>query len=306
MQLPFWRPLRLVLLALVLFALFNLLTFWRNQSRFQKFLETQYITWDDFPTEYSDVLRTHKEENLLPDTYDYAKSFPPAGANSASERIPPIIHFIWFQNLYETRPEVTKIPSKGSDAPDLCTKYNPDWEIKVWNATAGRELIEKHYPWFISTYDAYKYPIQRIDALKYIVLWHYGGVYMDMDIACRRPLEPLLQFPAWFPEASPLGVNNDLMATRAKHPVIMFMLRNLKSRDKNLIFPYLTIFWSTGPQFTSDLLKQWFLGHPAPTYTKGASKANSGKFPSQKGPLRLLIPCFRSRRVVCVATGFLL
>jgi inositol phosphorylceramide mannosyltransferase catalytic subunit len=86
---------------------------------------------------------------------------------------------------------------------------------------------------------------------------------MDMEVACRRLLDPLLSFPAWFPEGSPLGVNNDLMATRAHHPVMMAMLKSLARRDKDLRFPYLTIYWSTGPQFTSDILKMWFLEHDA-------------------------------------------
>jgi mannosyltransferase OCH1-like enzyme len=81
---------------------------------------------------------------------------------------------------------------------------------------------------------------------------------MDLDISCRRPLDPLLQFTAWFPEASPLGVNNDLMAAAPKHPILRQMTMELERHDKNWLFPYLTIFWSTGPQFSSDVLKAWF------------------------------------------------
>lgn len=100
--------------------------------------------------------------------------------------------------------------------------------------------------------------IQKVDALKYFALYHFGGVYMDLDVACRRSLDPLLDFPAWFPEASPLGVNNDLMASAAKHPVVKKMTEGLVTHDWNLLFPYLTIFWTTGPQFTSTILQEWF------------------------------------------------
>lgn len=99
---------------------------------------------------------------------------------------------------------------------------------------------------------------------------------MDMDIACRRPLDPLLPFPAWFPEASPFGVNNDLMAARAKHPLVLSMLESLARRDKNLLFPYLTIFWSTGPQFASDLVKEWYLEHDTVPTTNHSSKGEAG------------------------------
>ena len=97
---------------------------------------------------------------------------------------------------------------------------------------------------------------------------------MDMDISCRRSLDPLLPFPAWYPKASGLGVNNDLIGTRARHPLTSLMLKQLSPRDRNLISPYLTIFWSTGPQFTSDMLKRWTL--PGPTaYIPGTKKADA-------------------------------
>ena len=181
---------------------------------------------------------------------------------SIQTTIPPIIHFIWFRNLYHEHLDVSKIPESGSDAPRLCAAHNPNYEIKVWDADAARKLLEDHYPWFLPTYDSYRHPIQRVDVIKYFVLFHHGGIYMDLDIACRRPLDPLLDLPAWFPKASPLGVNCDLMASRARHPLLLHMLRELKPRNKNLLFPYITIFWSTGPQFASDMLRHW-LKNPA-------------------------------------------
>lgn len=77
---------------------------------------------------------------------------------------------------------------------------------------------------------------------------------MDLDISCRRPLDPLLEFAAWYPKASAFGVNNDLMGSRARHPLLGEMLQELAVKDKRWVFPYLTVFWSTGPQFVSDVL----------------------------------------------------
>jgi mannosyltransferase OCH1-like enzyme len=277
----FRRLLKYTLLSLGIVALLGSLQFAHNQTRFQAFLKNQYITWADFPSSYADALRAKDWDTLL-QTYDYKTNFPTieynteAGGGAPTKNIPPIIHFIWFRNLYETKAEITSIPSQGSEAPEHCRKYNPDYTINIWNASAARDLLEEHYAWFLPTYDAYRYPIQRVDAIKYFLLWHYGGIYMDMDIACRRSMDPLLGFPAWFPEASPLGVNNDLMATRARHPVIRLMLESLSARNLNLIFPYLTIFWSTGPQFTGDLLKRWFLKFGG-KYVVGESKVDAGE-----------------------------
>lgn len=100
---------------------------------------------------------------------------------------------------------------------------------------------------------------------------------MDMDISCRRPLEPLLQMPGWFPKAEPFGINNDLFAARKGHGLMKMMTERLQSRDWNLLFPYLTIFWSTGPQFASDMVRRWYSRGWAKGYEVGASKQDSGE-----------------------------
>jgi mannosyltransferase OCH1-like enzyme len=242
----------IALRILALVALIYSLSIVRRHYVFQHYLRTRQITANNFPAPYIQVLNESVARNEQPPLdFDYATHFP-------DTKIPKKIHFIWFQNLYPTHDGSSQIPTHSSHAPELCRKYNPDYEIITWNATSSREFFAAEYSWFLPTYDGYRYPIQRIDALKYFVLYHFGGVYMDLDIACRRPLDPLLNFPAWFPEASPLGVNNDLMAAAPRHPILQRMTLELERHNKYWVFPYLTIFWSTGPQFSSDILKEWF------------------------------------------------
>jgi mannosyltransferase OCH1-like enzyme len=261
------RLLRLFTLALFVTGLYIVV----DRVRYERLIKRLYITFDDFTPDYVAALRklpSAEAERALR-AYDYSQ-YPPADPDW---HIPSIIHFIWFKNLYETRPDVTKIPSMGSKAPEICQRYNPDFEIKIWNASAGRDLLEQHYAWFLPTYDNYAHPIQRVDAVKYFVLYHYGGFYLDLDIECRRSLQPIQRFPAWIPRASPQGLNNDAFAARAHHPAWKRMTEMLKPRDINWIFPYLTIFWSTGPQFTTDVLKQWLDENPEhKTYVPGSPK----------------------------------
>ena len=184
--------------------------------------------------------------------------------------IPHIIHCIWFKNLYDDSHAVSNVPSRGSHAPSACREHNPEFEIREWDAVTSRALLQQHYAWFLPTYDGYRYPIQRF---KYFLLDHFGGIYMDLEIACRRPLAPLLPFPAWFPTASPLGVNNDLMASRAGHPVVRKMIESLEARNFSLLSPWLTISWSTGPRFPSDVLKMWW--HQEGTTVQRTNKGNN-------------------------------
>ena len=36
-------------------------------------------------------------------------------------------------------------------------------------------------------YDGYPSYIQRCDAARYFIVYHHGGVYVDLDIECFRP-----------------------------------------------------------------------------------------------------------------------
>jgi mannosyltransferase OCH1-like enzyme len=277
------RPM-IILRALATAALFYSLKLVRRQCVFQHYLRDRQITSNDFPASYVKVLNESVARGEQPPmNFDYASTFP-------ESKIPQTIHFIWFQNLYPTNYDSpSQIPSTISRAPELCREFNSDCKINIWNATSARTFLVEEYSWFLPTYDGYRYPIQRIDALKYFVLYHYGGVYMDLDISCRRPLDPLLQFAAWFPKASPLGVNNDLMAAAPKHPVVRQMTMELERYDKNWLFPYLTIFWSTGPQFTSDVLRASFESHKDDSVLVWADGVSLGTFRKSK----VLIDCNR-------------
>lgn len=270
--------LRSLLLSLLLIIFFYSVNVVLNQRSFEHYLNSRSITFENFPSDYTEVLiAAHQEDRPIDDT-NYAAAFH---TDDSDAKIPSIIHFIWFKKLYDSHLDVSEIPTTGSQAPEHRRIHNPNFTVNVWNATAARDLIEEHYDWFLPTYDGYKHPIQRVDAFKYFVLWHFGGIYMDLDVDCRRPLDPLLQFAAWFPKTTLLGVNNDVFAARAQHPVIGEMKAQLKLRNGNSLFPYLTIYFSTGPQFASDVLKDWYLsGRDEREHDQDVGEQDAGKIPA--------------------------
>ncbi len=54
-------------------------------------------------------------------------------------------------------------------------------------------FVKENYPELYETYKGYKYPIQRCDAFRYMVLYKYGGIYIDLDIGCKKRLDELLK-----------------------------------------------------------------------------------------------------------------
>lgn len=127
----------------------------------------------------------------------------------------------------------------------------------LWSDDASRNFIAEYYPWFLSTFDGYVYPIQRADVIRYFVLHRYGGVYMDLDIGCRRNMDPLLYFEVILPQTIPVGVSNDLMFAAKNHPFMDLVIHNLITFDHTYGTNYPTVMFSTGPMFLSAQYGLW-------------------------------------------------
>lgn len=168
--------------------------------------------------------------------------------------IPKIIH-----QTYKT----ADIPEKWKDCQKQCIDLHKHYRYILWTDEKAREFISQEYPWFVKEWDNYKYPIQRADALRYFVLHLYGGIYIDLDDACKRPLDALLKLPAFVRKTEPTGVSNDVMGTVPGHPFFLKVIQSLKQYDKNWLLPYVTIMYSTGPLFLSAMLKEYRRTAPA-------------------------------------------
>ena len=52
--------------------------------------------------------------------------------------------------------------------------------------------METKFPEFLDLYDGYNSEIQRADAVRYFLLYEYGGVYADLDFESLQPLDLFL------------------------------------------------------------------------------------------------------------------
>ena len=132
----------------------------------------------------------------------------------------------------------------------------------LWTDASAREFISQHYSWFLDTFDGYTYPIQRADVIRYFVLYHYGGIYVDLDIGCLRPMDPLLVHPVILPRTKPVGVSNDLMFAEKHHPFMAQTIHSLMKFDFSWVLNYPTVMFSTGPMFLSTQYGTYTSNHP--------------------------------------------
>ncbi len=95
--------------------------------------------------------------------------------------IPKVIHYCWFGG--------NPLPELAIKCIDSWKKYLPDYEIKEWNENNFNVNSIKYTQ---QAYKRKKYAFVS-DYARFWILYHYGGVYFDIDVELIKPLTPILQ-----------------------------------------------------------------------------------------------------------------
>ena len=70
-------------------------------------------------------------------------------------------------------------------------KLHPGWQIKFYDDFEAREIIKANFYDLLWLYDAYPTNIQRVDIFRIVIVYLYGGFYLDMDMYCLKKLDDL-------------------------------------------------------------------------------------------------------------------
>jgi inositol phosphorylceramide mannosyltransferase catalytic subunit len=115
--------------------------------------------------------------------------------------IPKKLHFIWIGD--ESKKPVRCI--------DTWMKKNPDYEVKVWGNNQLQTVNWKNHRQLHDMLDKKDYA-GASDVMRYEILYEHGGIYIDADTFCVKPLEDWLlnceSFASWEQEL----VRNNLIA----------------------------------------------------------------------------------------------
>jgi len=114
-------------------------------------------------------------------------SFNPTMFSKTRESIPKILHNIWFQGC-------DAIPSKYINNVNGLKKNHKTWEYKCWNENRLRSECLKYSKECLYTFDNYEHMHQKIDFGKYVILYNYGGAYVDIDCVSLKALDTLPGF----------------------------------------------------------------------------------------------------------------
>ncbi len=108
------------------------------------------------------------------------------GTDSSRESVlPKIIHQIWIGP--KTPPEIFKKSRKS------IKRLHPNWEYRLWTDADLPEFQLENQKY----YDLENNFGAKADILRYEILNRYGGIYLDVDFVCLKPLDWLCRYDFW-------------------------------------------------------------------------------------------------------------
>jgi len=102
--------------------------------------------------------------------------------------VPKLIHFMWYSKSGKNE----KYPDRYDKYMISWRKYNPEFTIKIWNNTDIDDFWKlpdvENYREF---YSKLKH-IEKCDFTRYLIMYIYGGIYIDLNTMCYKNITPLL------------------------------------------------------------------------------------------------------------------
>lgn len=147
-------------------------------------------------------------------------------AKLSGGNIPAVVHQTW------------KSIDVGAetDFKELMDEWQSDrWAHVIWDDTRLNGLINFIAPWIRPTLQRMFRPIDKIDTMRYFLLFVFGGIYLDADmLRINGDLEGM------FKEVPEQGVaaclDPSIIASDRRHPIMAQMLQWIISRTHHSIF----------------------------------------------------------------------
>lgn len=199
-------------------------------------------------------------------------------SNRTEGGIPRTLHKIWLGN--------NPLPEKYTVLHKTWTDLNPNWKVQWWFekdlAKIKPFMLRENYEWMMkSTNQA-----ERSDILRLEILRLYGGLYVDTDVECLQPIDPILDrknikcfggFECYNQLEKRYVVGTAVIGSVPNHPLIRLACKQLYSAMKHSAEHETETLWrivkGSGPHFFTDV---WEIGRddtvmifPSPIFYPG-------------------------------------
>ena len=140
------------------------------------------------------------------------------------------------------------------------------YQYKLWNLEDCEKLIKEDFSEYLKLWQDYRYPIQRADFIRYLILYKFGGLYIDCDIRPIRNLDSVFSesfyFVNWSDDKKRLPYNA-IMATHQNNKLFLEIMKQCEKDfyEKSKIEKYKEwkgrfIFQTTGHHMLERAMKK--------------------------------------------------
>jgi mannosyltransferase OCH1-like enzyme len=174
--------------------------------------------------------------------------------------IPREVHHIWLQGE-------DRVPAHLAQFRRDCMLVNRGSAFRVWDGPRIEALLADHDPELLRLYKERPRPLAQLsDIARYVILFVHGGVYVDFDYKCIKPLDALLGNPAidmfYVPFTDPGGTRlmNGLMGCARGHPMLAGLIAEMRQRLR--LRPGASVTYTTGTRLMRDAVRAYHAEHP--------------------------------------------
>ncbi|CAF0747141.1 unnamed protein product [Adineta ricciae] len=165
--------------------------------------------------------------------------------------IPKIIHQTWKNRTLRER--------QAQWSRTWCEQYT-DWRYHLWTDEENEEFVRTKFPWFYPTYKQLSPAILRADSVRYLYMFYYGGLYMDLDYESIQRVDHLFRNKSVvlslinYSFQTKNSVPNSWMASKPAHPMWTYVLHRIMLLWSRVTDKERNEFWNgkaeffTGPQ----------------------------------------------------------
>lgn len=176
------------------------------------------------------------------------------------------MHQIWFQGK-------NNIPDKFKYNIYLNTTIQTDWEYILWDDKLITKLMLSS-AMLTKTYNELIYMHQKVDFAKYVILYYYGGIYIDMDAYSMKNLDMLINeniaydlivsklkcnmFENYVHCSRDFCINNGIIYATPYNNILLKMIQYVINHHKCSKFTVkiLCIEQTTGPKKFTDIIME--------------------------------------------------
>ena len=194
-------------------------------------------------------------------------------ATTTTRTIPPVVHMIWYG---VDAPSPLHHPNEKYRRGYTSIVKNSMCEIKLWTKSDCEYLVMHRYPEYEGIYRAAN-NIMKYDIMRYLIVYHCGGTYLDADIVLKKSLANITANECFFIEnivplsrnnpgyyepirkgvlEHPIRIANYAFSSKPKNPIFLEFLAEIRRRMYTQSVPKrdYDVLYLTGPDVVTSVI----------------------------------------------------